>query len=52
MLGAYLNGECVMISQESGEHPFNFMGKLGMTSPLHASAPGKRFSPQCPKEKG
>ena len=41
MLGAYLNGECVMISQESGEHPFNFMGKLGMTSPLHASAPGK-----------
>ena len=41
MLGAYLNGECVMISQEGGEHPFNFMGRLGMTSPLHASAPGK-----------
>lgn len=48
MLGAYLNGECVMISQEGGEHPFNFMGRLGMTSPLHASAPGKAILATMP----
>lgn len=49
MLGAYLDGECVMISQEAGEHPFNFMGRLGMTSPLHASAPGKAILSAMPE---
>lgn len=41
MLGAFIDNECVMISQETGSHPFNFTGKIGMTSLLHASAPGK-----------
>lgn len=41
MLGALHNGECVMLEQEVSLHDFNFCGKLGMCSPLHASAPGK-----------
>lgn len=41
MLGAFIDSECVMICQETGTHPFNFTGTLGMTSPMHASAPGK-----------
>lgn len=41
MLGALLDGECVMIEQEVSTKDFNFCGKLGMKSPLHASAPGK-----------
>lgn len=41
MLGVLLDNECVMVEQEYGLSSFNFIGKLGMKSPLHASAPGK-----------
>lgn len=41
MLGVLLGQECIMIEQEIGNGEFNFIGKLGMKSPLHASAPGK-----------
>lgn len=50
MLGVPLGGECVMIAQEPGLYSFNFTGRLGMTSPMHASAPGKALLaalPQC-----
>ena len=41
MLGVLLESECIMIDQVEGTHFFIFSGKLGMKSPLHASAPGK-----------
>ena len=50
MLGVLLDDECVMIEQEYGLHPFNFTGKLGMKSPLHASAPGKALLAALPEE--
>jgi len=43
MLGTLADGECIMIEQVLGSHSFNFCGKAGMKSPLHASAPGKAF---------
>lgn len=48
MLGVLLDDECVMIAQEYGDHDFNFTGKLGMKSPLHASAPGKAILAALP----
>ena len=50
MLGVLLDDECVMIEQEYGLHPFNFTGKLGMKSPLHASAPGKALLAALPDD--
>ena len=49
MLGVLLENECVMIAQEYGLSPFNFIGKLGMKSPLHASAPGKALLSALPE---
>ncbi|MBR4597944.1 MAG: IclR family transcriptional regulator [Opitutales bacterium] len=49
MLGALLENECIMIAQEYGLSPFNFIGKLGMKSPLHASAPGKALLSALPE---
>lgn len=49
MLGVLLDDECVMIAQEYGNHDFNFTGKLGMKSPLHASAPGKAILAALPE---
>lgn len=48
MLGVLLDDECIMIAQEYGAHDFNFTGKLGMKSPLHASAPGKAILAALP----
>lgn len=48
MLGVLLDDECIMLEQEQGLHPFNFIGKLGMKSHLHASAPGKALLAALP----
>ncbi len=50
MLGAFIDRECIMISQETGSHPFNFTGKIGMPSPLYASAPGKAILSALPED--
>lgn len=49
MLGVLLDNECVMVEQEYGLSSFNFIGKIGMKSPLHASAPGKALLSALPK---
>ena len=50
MLGTLIDDACVMVEQEVSLHDFNFSGKLGMKSPLHASAPGKAFLAFLPEE--
>lgn len=50
MLGALMEDSCIMVEQEAGPHDFNFTGKLGMKSPLHASAPGKALLAHLPPD--
>ncbi len=50
MLGALADGECVLIAQEASSHQFNFLGRLGMRAPLHASAPGKAILAYLPED--
>lgn len=50
MLGALADGECLLVAQEASAHQFNFLGRLGMRAPLHASAPGKAILAHLPKD--